>query len=188
MPELRAPKGATHKKRIVGRGIGSTRGGTSGKGHKGQNARSGGGVRPGFEGGQMPLYRRIARRGFSNYRSKKHFQIVNVGELSKRFDAGAVIDEKTLVEKRLIKGNGLPAKILGTGEVDKKLEVNIDKMSKSARQKIEAAGGKVQSADAEKPTPAEKKPAATKAVKDSEPEAGAEEGNAASDSSNSTEE
>jgi len=144
MAELRAPKGATHRKRIVGRGIGSSRGGTSGKGNKGQNARSGGGVRPGFEGGQMPLYRRIARRGFSNYRSKKHFQILNVGDIAKHFEAGETVDEKALLGKRLIKGNGLPVKVLGMGEVDKKLTV---KLSKSAREKIEAAGGSVNSPD-----------------------------------------
>lgn len=143
MAELRAPKGATHKKRIIGRGIGSNRGGTSGKGNKGQNARSGGGVRPGFEGGQMPLFRRIARRGFSNYRSKKHFQIINIGEVSKRFDSGGTVDEKSLLEKRLIKGNGIPTKLLGMGYVDKKLEVKIEHVSKSAREKIEKAGGSV---------------------------------------------
>ncbi len=149
MAELRRPKGATHKKRIVGRGKGSARGGTSGKGHKGQNARSGGGVRPGFEGGQMPLYRRIARRGFSNYRSKKHFQILNVGDVAKHFDAGETVDNATLLEKRLIKGNGLPAKVLGMGEIDKKLTFKLDYLSKTAREKIEAAGGSV--ANSEKP-------------------------------------
>lgn len=144
MAELKPPKGATHEKRIVGRGIGSNRGGTAGKGSKGQKARAGGGVRPGFEGGQMPLYRRIARRGFSNYRSKKHFQIVNIGEVSKRFEAGATVDSKGLVEKRLIKGNGVPAKILGMGDVDKKLVVKIASVSKSARRKIEEAGGSIE--------------------------------------------
>lgn len=143
MAELRAPKGATHKRRIVGRGAGSNRGGTAGKGSKGQNARAGGGVRPGFEGGQMPLYRRIARRGFSNYRSRKHYQVVNIGEVAKRFEDGATVDVKTLVEKRLIKGNGIPPKILGMGEVDKKLVCRVAKVSKSAREKVEAAGGSV---------------------------------------------
>lgn len=146
MAELRSPKGATHKKRIVGRGIGSNRGGTSGKGNKGQNARSGGGVRPGFEGGQMPLFRRIARRGFSNYRSKKHFQVVNVGEVSKHFETGSTVDGKTLIEKGLIKGNGRPAKLLGMGKVDKKLDVKVDHVSRSAREKIEKAGGSVATA------------------------------------------
>lgn len=144
MAELRAPKGASRKKRIVGRGIGSNRGGTSGKGNKGQNARSGGGVRPGFEGGQMPLFRRIARRGFSNYRSKKHYQIVNIGDICARYDVGAVVDESTLIAKRLIKGNGIPVKILGMGKVDKKLICRIEKTSGSARQKVEAAGGSVE--------------------------------------------
>lgn len=147
MAELRAPKGATHRKRIVGRGIGSSRGGTSGKGNKGQNARSGGGVRPGFEGGQMPLYRRIARRGFSNYRSKKLFQVLNVGDVAKHFEAGETVDEKALLQKRLIKGSGLPVKVLGMGQVDKKLTVKLAYLSKSAREKIEAAGGSVNTPD-----------------------------------------
>ena len=157
MAELRAPKGATRKKRIIGRGVGSNRGGTSGKGSKGQNARSGGGVRPGFEGGQMPLFRRIARRGFSNYRSKKHFQVVNIGDICARFDEGAVVDESALAAKRLIKGNGVPVKILGMGKVDKKLTCRVGKTSGSAREKIEAAGGSV-----EPPSPA----AASKATQE----------------------
>jgi large subunit ribosomal protein L15 len=100
----------------------------------------------------MPLYRRIARRGFSNYRSKKHFQIVNIGDISKRFDAGATVDEKSLHEKRLIKGNGLPAKVLGMGEVDKMLVVRITHLSKTAREKIETAGGSVEAAKRSAPT------------------------------------
>ncbi|HUX22659.1 MAG TPA: 50S ribosomal protein L15 [Spirochaetia bacterium] len=145
MAELRPPKGATKKKRIIGRGQGSNRGGTSGKGSKGQNARAGGGVRPGFEGGQMPLFRRIARRGFSNYRSKKHFQIINVGALADRFSDGDSVTTETLVAKRLVKGNGMPIKLLGNGELDKKLNVTVDALSESARAKIEAAGGTIQS-------------------------------------------
>ncbi len=143
MAELRPPKGATRKKRIIGRGIGSNRGGTSGKGNKGQNSRSGGGVRPGFEGGQMPLYRRIARRGFSNYRSKKHFQVVNVGVLEKHFSNGDTVSVESLLAKGIIKGNGIPVKLLGSGALSIKLTVSIEKLSESAKGKIEGAGGAV---------------------------------------------
>ncbi len=149
MEELRAPKGATKKKRIVGRGIGSNRGGTAGRGNKGQNSRSGGGVRPGFEGGQMPLYRRIARRGFSNYRFKKIFHIVNVGEVSKRYAPGETVSEETLRAKRMIKGIAKSVKILGSGEIDKKLVFVVDMISAGARAKVEAAGGSIQAPAAE---------------------------------------
>ena len=144
MEELRAPKGATKKKRIKGRGIGSNRGGTSGRGNKGQNSRAGGGVRPGFEGGQMPLYRRIARRGFSNYMFKQEFHIVNLGEINKHYASGETVNEETLRTKKLIKGIVTTVKILGMGEIDKKLTFAVDKISASARAKIEAAGGAIQ--------------------------------------------
>ena len=145
MAELRAPKNGTRNKKIVGRGQGSNRGGTSGKGHKGQNARSGGRVRPGFEGGQMPLYRRIARRGFKNYPFRQDFHIVNLSSLEKRFNDGDVVNIETLVEKRLIRDTKLPLKILGNGELSKKLAVTADKVSASAKEKIEKAGGSVES-------------------------------------------
>ena len=144
MAELRAPKNSTKKKKIVGRGQGSNRGGTSGKGHKGQNARSGGGVRLGFEGGQMPLYRRVARRGFSNYPFKQEFAIVNLSSLEKSFSDGDTVSLESLVKAKVIKNQKLPLKILGTGELTKKLSVIADKVSAGAKAKIEKAGGSVE--------------------------------------------
>ena len=142
MAELRAPKGATKKKQIVGRGNGS-KGGTSGRGSNGQNARSGGGVRPGFEGGQMPLYRRIARRGFSNFPFKKEYQLVYLRDINTRFEAEDTINFETLKEKGLVSGKSGIVKILSNGDVDKKFFVDVDKISGSAREKIEKAGGKI---------------------------------------------
>ena len=142
MAELRAPKGATKKKQIVGRGNGS-KGGTSGRGSNGQNARSGGGVRPGFEGGQMPLYRRIARRGFSNFPFKKEYQLVYLRDINTRFEAEDTINFETLKEKGLVSGKSGLVKILSNGDVDKKFFVDVDKISGSAREKIEKAGGKI---------------------------------------------
>jgi large subunit ribosomal protein L15 len=141
--ELRAPKGATKKRKVVGRGRGSGRGNRAGKGDKGQNSRSGGGVRLGFEGGQMPLFRRIARRGFSNYPFKKDYTIVNVGDVVKRFEDGAIVDRDSLTRFGLIKRHAGPIKLLGNGEVGKKLTVKVDKVSRGAREKIEHAGGTV---------------------------------------------
>lgn len=140
---MRAPKGATKKRKIVGRGRGSGRGNRAGKGDKGQNSRSGGGVRLGFEGGQMPLFRRIARRGFSNYPFKKEYTIVNVGEVVRRFEDGAIVDRDSLVRFGLIKRHAGPIKLLGDGAVGKKLTVKVDKVSRGAREKIEEAGGTV---------------------------------------------
>ncbi|MCK4542336.1 MAG: 50S ribosomal protein L15 [Spirochaetales bacterium] len=143
MNELHAPKGATKKKRIVGRGYGSTRGGTCTRGHDGQKSRSGGGVRPGFEGGQMPLYRRIARRGFSNYPFKKEYQVVNLDVLESKFADGETVNLQSLKEKGIVKGKAVMVKILGSGEITRKLEVAVTKVSASAKQKIEKAGGKI---------------------------------------------
>jgi large subunit ribosomal protein L15 len=140
--ELRAPEGANKKKRIVGRGQGSGRGTTAGKGNKGQQSRSGGKTYVGFEGGQMPLYRRIAQRGFSNYPFKKSFQIVNLGEINKRYTDGETVDAASLVVKGLVKG-ALPVKILGDGEFTKKLSFKVDAISATAKEKIEKAGGSV---------------------------------------------
>ncbi|GHV85955.1 50S ribosomal protein L15 [Spirochaetia bacterium] len=153
--DLHAPCGANKKKRIIGRGQGSGRGTTAGKGNKGQQARSGGKTYIGFEGGQMPLYRRIAQRGFSNYPFKKEYQVVNLGEIEKRFEDGETVDTISLVKKGLIKGSlGLkegtvkrlaaPVKILGNGVLSKKLHVNIGSLSASAREKIEKAGGTIE--------------------------------------------
>jgi len=145
---LRAPEGANKRKRIVGRGQGSGRGTTAGKGNKGQQSRSGGKTYVGFEGGQMPLYRRLAHRGFSNYPFRKDFQIVNLGEINKRFADGDTVDTASLIQKGLVKG-AMPVKILGNGEFAKKLSFKVDAMSASAKEKIEKAGGSVAvSADA----------------------------------------
>jgi len=158
---LHAPPGANKRKRIVGRGQGSGRGTTAGKGDKGQKSRSGGKTYPGFEGGQMPLYRRLAHRGFSNYPFKKEFQIVNLGEIDKRYNEGETVDELSLFNKGLIKGrskNGSfksdsPVKILGNGNLTKKLifkvgftiaagtASGVSAISGPAKEKIEKSGG-----------------------------------------------
>lgn len=145
--QLRAPKGASKKKRIVGRGRSSGVGKTAGKGHKGQKARSGGGVRTGFEGGQMPLYRRVAARGFSNHPFKKEYVVVNVSSLDKLFSDGETVSLETLVLKGLVKKSEKLVKILGVGDLKKKLEVNVPAVSASARDKIVKAGGKIVEAD-----------------------------------------
>jgi large subunit ribosomal protein L15 len=126
----------------VGRGIGSGTGKTSGKGHKGQNARSGGGVRPGFEGGQMPLYRRLPKRGFKNIFAKQYVTI-NVEALDKLED-GAEVTAELLKEKGIISKTLDGVKILGRGEVTKKFNVKVAKLSASAKEKIEKAGGKAE--------------------------------------------
>jgi large subunit ribosomal protein L15 len=139
---LHAPEGANKKKRIVGRGQGSGRGTTAGRGNKGQQSRSGGKTYLGFEGGQMPLYRRLAHRGFSNYPFKKIFQVVNLGEIEKRFGDGETVDSATLLAKGLAKG-AVPVKILGNGEITRKLTFKVAALSASAKEKIEKAGGSV---------------------------------------------
>ena len=144
---LRAPKGATKKATRVGRGDSAGKGSTCGRGDKGQNARSGGGVRPGFEGGQMPLYRRIARKGFSNYPFKKEFIILNLESLEKNYSDGDIVSMDSLKEKKLIKKTSPDVKILGKGELTKKLTVEVEKISKSAREKIEKAGGRIVTAE-----------------------------------------
>ena len=141
--QLRAPKGASKKKRIVGRGRSSGSGKTSGRGHNGQKARSGGGVRTGFEGGQMPLYRRVAARGFSNYPFKTEYVIINISSLEKLYADGETVNHDTLVQKGLVKKSEKLIKILGVGELKKKLEVSVPAVSASAKEKIEKAGGKV---------------------------------------------
>jgi large subunit ribosomal protein L15 len=140
---LKAPCGANKNRKKVGRGMGSGLGKTSGKGHKGQNARSGGGVRPGFEGGQMPLFRRVSRRGFKNYPFKVTFAVVNVGDLEARFENDEIVTWEALVERNLIKAKDVLVKILGDGELTKKLTVEMLDMSASAKEKIEKAGGKI---------------------------------------------
>ena len=137
--ELQPAEGSKFAPKRVGRGIGSGTGKTSGKGHKGQNARSGGGVRPGFEGGQMPLYRRLPKRGFTNMNSK-HIVGINVSALE-RFDNDTVVTVETLLESGIVKNPRDGVKILGNGELTKKLTVKVNAFSESAKSKIEALGG-----------------------------------------------
>lgn len=140
--ELKPAQGATHAPKRLGRGIGTGQGKTAGKGHKGQKARSGGGVRPGFEGGQQPLYRRLPKRGFTNI-FKKEYNVLNVRDLE-RFDSGTLVTIETLIEAGAIKQVKDGVKILGTGELTKALTVRVDKVSSAAAEKIVAAGGKVE--------------------------------------------
>lgn len=140
---LPAPYGSGKKKKILGRGRSSGSGKTSGKGHKGQKSRSGGGVRPGFEGGQMPLYRRVASRGFSNYPFKVEYVVINLSSLDKFYADGEKVSLETLAYKGLIKKSEKRVKILGNGELTKKLEVSISCISASAREKIQNAGGRM---------------------------------------------
>ena len=141
---MRPAKGAKTASKRLGRGIGSGMGKTSGKGHKGQWARSGGGVRPGFEGGQMPLVRRIPKRGFNNI-YKKEYSIVNVDDLNEKFNDGDVVNAETLLEKGVLsKIEAYGVKVLGNGELSKKLTVQANKFTGSAAQKIEQAGGKAE--------------------------------------------
>ena len=140
--ELSPAPGSVKDVKRKGRGAGSGNGKTAGKGHKGQNARSGGGVRPGFEGGQMPLQRRIPKRGFNNIFAKK-YEAINVSALE-RFEDGATVDEKAIIEAGILKKPLDGIKILGNGELTKKLTVSVAAFSASAKQKIEAAGGKAE--------------------------------------------
>jgi large subunit ribosomal protein L15 len=143
--DLRPAPGSTKGRRRLGRGRGSGTGKTSGKGNKGLNARSGGGVRIGFEGGQMPLYRRLPKRGFLPYGGKTEFAIVNVKDLAARFANGSVVDLDSLVASGLIRKSGRDAvKVLGDGDVAHALTVRVHKVSESAKQKLEAAGGRVE--------------------------------------------
>lgn len=140
--ELKPAEGSRKDETRVGRGTGSGRGKTSCRGHKGQNARSGGGVRPGFEGGQMPIYRRLPKRGFKNIWAKQ-FAEVNVETLN-RFEDGAEVDAVALVEEGILKNVYDGIRILGNGELKKKLTVKAQGFTKTAVQKIEAAGGKTE--------------------------------------------
>lgn len=140
--ELKSSPGSTHRSKRVGRGIGSGHGKTSTRGHKGQKSRSGGGVRPGFEGGQMPLQRRIPKRGFTNI-FKKNYSIVNVEKLEK-FEDDTVVTPELMMEKGLIKSVQDGVKILGDGELTKRLIVKAHKVSAKAEEKITARGGKIE--------------------------------------------
>lgn len=136
-------EGATFTRKRVGRGVGSGTGKTSGKGHKGQNARSGGGVRPGFEGGQLPLFRRIPKRGFSNAKFKTRYAVINLSDLNK-FEAGALVTPEILKEMGLVKKQLDGIKVLGKGKLDKKLTVKASKYSAKAKEEIEKLGGKAE--------------------------------------------
>lgn len=142
MAEIVKPLGATKNKTIVGRGA-SSKGRACGRGHDGQNSRSGGGVRLGFEGGQMPLYRRIARRGFSNYPFKIERQAISLFTLDAVYAEGETVSDETLREKGLLKGHTSEAKILSDGEITKKLTIEGVKVSAAAQEKIKAAGGEI---------------------------------------------
>ena len=140
--ELSPAQGSTKAAWRKGRGPGSGNGKTAGKGHKGQNARSGGGVRPGFEGGQLPLYRKLPKRGFNN-RFAVNYAIVNVAALNK-FEDGAVVDLEALLAAKLVRKELDGVKVLGEGELTKKLTVKATVFSATAKEKIEAAGGKIE--------------------------------------------
>ena len=140
--ELKPAEGSAKAAWRKGRGPGSGNGKTAGKGHKGQNARSGGGVRPGFEGGQLPLYRKLPKRGFTNIFATK-YAIVNVEKLN-AFEDGAVVDVNALLEKKIIRKELDGLKVLGSGEITKKITVKASVFSASAKEKIEAAGGKAE--------------------------------------------
>ena len=142
LSELSPAVGSTKVAKRKGRGHGTGNGKTAGRGHKGQNSRSGGGVRVGFEGGQMPLARRIPKRGFNNIFAKP-FEAINVSALNK-FDDGAVVDAQTLLDSGVLTKCEYGVKILGNGEVTRKLTVKASAFSESAKQKIEAAGGKAE--------------------------------------------
>ena len=141
--ELSPANGSTKTRKRIGRGAGSGQGKTAGKGHKGQKARAGRGMRPGFEGGQMPLQRRIPKRGFVNI-FRTEMAIVNVAALEKNFEAGATVTVEALVEKGLVKKVLDGVKVLGNGDITKALTVQANAFSESAKAKIEAAGGKIE--------------------------------------------
>jgi large subunit ribosomal protein L15 len=139
---MRTRPGSKHRVKRLGCGESSGHGKTSGKGHKGQKARSGGSIRLGFEGGQMPLIRRLPKRGFNNAAFHKNYAIVNLTDLAS-FKEGTVVNEQILREAKLLRGNGAGLKILGDGELKHALTIEADKISTSARAKIEKAGGSV---------------------------------------------
>ena len=141
--ELTPAEGSTKVAKRIGRGHGSGNGKTAGKGHKGQKARSGGSIRPGFEGGQMQLQRRVPKRGFNNIFAAKA-AIVNLGDIDARFEAGAVVDAQALMDCGLVKDCKNGVKVLGNGEMTKSLTIQAKSFSKSAQDKIEGAGGKAE--------------------------------------------
>ncbi len=140
---LKPAPGSKHRKKRLGKGESSGLGKTSGKGHKGQKSRSGASIRPGFEGGQMPIYRRLPRRGFNNAQFKTNYAIINLADLEAKFEADATVNEESLRACGLVKGVCDGVKLLGNGDLTKKLEVIVDKISASAKEKLEKAGGTV---------------------------------------------
>lgn len=140
--DLAPGPGANRPRKRIGRGPGSGQGKTSGKGHKGQNARTGGGVRPGYEGGQMPIHRRLPKRGFTNP-TRKEVAVINIRDLN-RFDRESIVDDVALMQSGLIKGPLDGIKLLGQGEIKHPLTVKVNAVSKAAREKIEGAGGTVE--------------------------------------------
>ncbi len=141
--DLRPNPGAKKRRKRLGAGESSGKGKTSGKGHKGQKARSGGSIRIGFEGGQMPLIRRLPKRGFNNAAFKTVFGTVNLDDLERKFETGAAVNEKALRENGLIRGRIDAVKVLGRGALSKKLILEIDQITASAREKVEQAGGTI---------------------------------------------
>ena len=144
LQELCPAEGSRKTRKRLGQGLGSGQGKTAGKGHKGQKARKSPDIRANFEGGQMPLARRVPKRGFSNYRFAVKYEVVNVAELEDRFEAGAEVSAEALAALRLISSADKPVKILGEGEISKSLTVRANAYSASAASKIEAAGGKAE--------------------------------------------
>ncbi|MDJ0803560.1 MAG: 50S ribosomal protein L15 [Desulfobacterales bacterium] len=140
--ELSPAKGSYQARKRLGRGVASGQGKTAGRGTKGQGSRSGGGVRPGYEGGQMPIHRRLPKRGFTNI-FKKQIAIINVQDLN-RFESGSQIDDIALVQQGLVKGRYDAIKLLGKGEIDRPVQIKVNAVSKSAQEKITAAGGTVE--------------------------------------------
>jgi large subunit ribosomal protein L15 len=141
--DLKPNPGAKHRRKRLGCGESSGLGKTSGRGHKGQKARSGGGVRPGFEGGQMPLHRRLPKKGFSNFQFRPKVAVVNVSQLNAKFEDGATVNVQSLRETGLVNGRHDAIKILGNGELERALTVAVDAVSASAREKVEKAGGSI---------------------------------------------
>ena len=141
--ELKNVKGAVHRKKRVGCGEGGGHGKTSGRGGKGQTARSGGSIRPGFEGGQMPLYRKLPHRGFNNYNFRVEYPVINVGDLAALDASVTEVNVEVLASAGLIRGGVSTVKVLGTGELTRALKVTATKFSEAAKAKIEKAGGKV---------------------------------------------
>ncbi len=142
LDELSPVAGSRKTRKRLGRGVGSGSGKAAGRGTKGHKSRSGGGVRPGFEGGQMPLHRRLPKRGFSNI-FKKDFAIINIRDLAK-FEKGSIVDETALIQSRLIRGRRDGIKLLGQGEIEHSLTIKVNKASKAAIEKITRVGGKIE--------------------------------------------